>query len=146
MIRTENKPVEQIVESLGNSQNIYVLVCGGCPEGAETTTPEMLDKTTEAVAAAGKKILGRATVDFLCHKALTLSRLQAPEFNGAWRKADRILVFSCGIGVAAAAAAMGALPRPDSLENKPRLTPDWMVLLMMAPTKPPVAAVGEKAW
>ena len=47
--------------------------------------------------------------------------------------------------VFAAAAAIGALPKPDSLENTPRATPLWIASITVAPKKPPVAAVGVKA-
>ena len=43
--------------------------------------------------------------------------------------------------VFAAAAAIGALPKPDSLENTPRAIPDWIASMILAPKKPPVAAV-----
>lgn len=107
MIRTENKPLEEVIESLQGAGKVYILVCSGCPEGAETTSPELLNKITAAIKEAGKTVLDRAEIDFLCYKPLTLSRLQAPAFDGAWRGADVVLVFSCGIGVAATAAALG---------------------------------------
>ena len=106
MIRTENKPLEEILKSLEGDGKVFLLVCGGCPEGAETTRPEVLEEVEEALRKAGKEVTGRAEVDFLCHKALTLSRLQAPAYDGAWKRADRVLVFSCGIGVAATASAL----------------------------------------
>jgi len=49
-----------------------------------------------------------------------------------------------GSSVWAAAAAMGALPRPASLEKIPRETP-FFILRNMEPITPPVAALGEKA-
>ena len=42
----------------------------------------------------------------------------------------------------AAAAGIGALPRPDSLEKTPRATPMRMVSITAEPAKPPLAAVG----
>src|SRR5699024_4906904 len=39
--------------------------------------------------------------------------------------------------VCAAAAAIAADPRPDSLENMPRATPYWMTMMIAEPTKPP---------
>ena len=50
-----------------------------------------------------------------------------------------------GCLVWAAAAAIGALPRPDSLENTPRATPMRMPIITLAPKNPPEAAVGVKA-
>ena len=52
---------------------------------------------------------------------------------------------SAGHLVLAAAATIGALPRPDSLENTPRATPFRMANRTLAPRKPPTAAVGWKA-
>ena len=52
---------------------------------------------------------------------------------------------STGSFVLAAAAAMGAEPRPDSFEKTPRATPFWIAIRMLAPAKPPTAAAGLKA-
>ena len=52
---------------------------------------------------------------------------------------------STGSFVLAAAAAMGAEPRPDSFENTPRATPFWIAIRMLAPANPPTAATGLKA-
>ena len=50
-----------------------------------------------------------------------------------------------GSFVCAAAAAIPALPSPDSLEKMPLATPNWTACRTMAPAKPPAAAVGVKA-
>ena len=50
-----------------------------------------------------------------------------------------------GFRVCAAAATMGAEPRPDSLENSPRATPYRAAISTVVPAKPPAAAVGLKA-
>jgi AGCS family alanine or glycine:cation symporter len=47
--------------------------------------------------------------------------------------------------VFAAAAAIGAEPKPDSLENTPRATPACSASIIVAPAKPPVAAVVVNA-
>jgi len=54
-----------------------------------------------------------------------------------------LAVLVCGrrpLGIAAA-AAIGALPSPDSLENRPRLTPAAII----APSPPPPRAEPEQA-
>jgi len=106
MIRTERKPLAEIVKAVEGDGTIFVLHCGGCPEGAETSTPQILDETVKALADAGHEVLGPVMVDFLCHKALILSRLQAPTDYEKWKRADRVLVFSCGLGVQAVATAL----------------------------------------
>ena len=40
---------------------------------------------------------------------------------------------------------MGADPRPDSLENRPRAQPNWSAIIRPDPTAPPNAALGVKA-
>ena len=52
---------------------------------------------------------------------------------------------STGSSVFAAACAMGALPRPASLEKMPRATPKRIAAQIVAPAKPPVAAEPENA-
>ena len=50
-----------------------------------------------------------------------------------------------GFFVRAAAATMGALPRPDSFENSPRAMPYRSAMATLLPANPPVAADPEKA-
>ena len=50
-----------------------------------------------------------------------------------------------GFFVCAAAATMGALPRPDSFEKRPRATPNRIASFIPAPRNPPRAAWPLKA-
>ena len=52
---------------------------------------------------------------------------------------------STGSSVLAAAAAIGAEPRPDSLENTPRAIPSRIAAMTVAPAKPPTAALPVNA-
>ena len=52
---------------------------------------------------------------------------------------------SAGLRVLAAAATMGAEPRPDSLENRPRAQPNCRAVMTPLPTAPPNAALPVKA-
>ena len=52
---------------------------------------------------------------------------------------------SAGSFVFAAAAAIGAEPRPDSFENTPRAIPFCIAIMTVEPAKPPAAAVPVKA-
>ena len=47
---------------------------------------------------------------------------------------------SAGHFVFAAAAAIGAEPRPDSLEKTPRAMPFCIAIMIVEPAKPPTAA------
>ena len=50
-----------------------------------------------------------------------------------------------GLRVDAAAAIMGAEPRPDSLENRPRAQPYCSAIIRPEPSAPPKAALAVKA-
>lgn len=50
-----------------------------------------------------------------------------------------------GFLVCAAAAAIGAEPRPDSLEKSPLAIPYCIAIMIPLPTSPPAAAPGVKA-
>ena len=52
---------------------------------------------------------------------------------------------SAGHCVFAAAAAIGALPRPDSFEKTPRAIPFLIAIATVAPRKPPAAACPVNA-
>ena len=61
----------------------------------------------------------------------TVSQKVPVEETSAWRT---------GFFVIAAAATIGALPRPDSFEKRPRATPNRIASFIPAPRKPPMAA------
>ncbi len=58
-----------------------------------------------------------------------------------------ILTNAClaGTFVFAAAAAIGAEPRPDSFEKTPRATPKRIAAATVAPTTPPAASLNPNA-
>ena len=79
-----------------------------------------------------------------------VTRMTRPVMEQTTRVSMKVWVMemrACTTGwlVRAATAAMGAEPRPDSLENRPRATPRRMAIITVAPAKPPVAATGWKA-
>jgi len=106
MIRVEAKPVEEVVQAVEGDRRVLILRCGGCPEGADTGGPAAASAASSALWGAGHEVLGPIAIDFLCHKALILSRLAAPELAWQVSRADRVLVFSCGLGVQAVASAL----------------------------------------
>ncbi|MHC4638875.1 MAG: methylenetetrahydrofolate reductase C-terminal domain-containing protein [Planctomycetota bacterium] len=105
MLYTENKPIEEVLESIGDEKKIFVLACNGCVEACETGG-ELGQKAMEAeLAKAGKTVTGSVLVDFLCNKLLIGSRLSV--YKEKVRECDSVLVLSCGIGVQAAAKVTG---------------------------------------
>lgn len=110
MILTENKPIEEILESLKDDKNIFLLACNGCPEAAETGGEKALLEMKEILEKAGKNIAGEAIIDFICNKTLVSMRLM--RHKGSIKKCDSILIMSCGIGVQAVSAAIEKVVRP----------------------------------
>jgi hypothetical protein len=102
MILTERKPLDEILEQLRDGKKIFIVVCGGCPEGAKTGTVAEVAKLETELRNAGREIVGSVRIDFLCNKALVGTRLarRIDQLN----RADALLILSCGIGVQAAAA------------------------------------------
>jgi hypothetical protein len=95
MILTEFKPTEEVLERLKGEKKIFIMGCGGCPEGAETGGKKVLEDMKGKMEENGLTVTGVIEIDFLCQKALVKSRLRQrkPEIEDA----DSILVFSCGL-------------------------------------------------
>ncbi len=110
MILTESKPVEEIVEKLGKEKNIFIMGCGGCPEGAETGGKKVLNEMKKTLEQKGFSVTGIIEIDFICQKALIRSRLKPR--TSEIEAADSVLVFSCGLGVQAASEVLDKVCHP----------------------------------
>ncbi len=110
MLYTENKPIDEILESLGDEKNIFLLACDGCADVCETGGEKALLEMKAELEKAGKSISGTALVDFLCNKILVATRL-AREAEGL-KKADSVLALTCGIGVQAVAKVVDKVVHP----------------------------------
>lgn len=110
MLYTENKPIEEILESLGDEKNIFLLVCNGCAEACETGGAEALLEMKAKLQKAGKNVTGELLVDFLCNKVLIASRLarEAEKLD----QSDSILTITCGIGVQAVSKVVDKVVHP----------------------------------
>jgi len=110
MILTESKPVEEILEKFGEEKKVFILGCGGCPEGAKTGGKKVLQEMKNKLEQEGLKVTGVIEIDFICQKALIRSRLKprTDEVNSA----DSILIFSCGLGVQAVSAVVDKVCHP----------------------------------
>ena len=101
MIKTQKKPKDEVLEALSGAKRVFILACGGCPVGAETGTEDDLAEWVETLKEKGFEVAGTLTVDFLCNKILTGTRLQ--RHAGKLRGVDALCVSSCGVGVQASA-------------------------------------------
>lgn len=110
MILTEFKPFDEILEKLKDEKKIFILGCGGCPEGAETGGKKVLNEVKNNLKKEGKIITGVMEIDFLCQKSLIRTRIRK-RINEI-EEADSLLIYSCGIGVQAAATVTSKLCVP----------------------------------
>ncbi|MHC4617011.1 MAG: methylenetetrahydrofolate reductase C-terminal domain-containing protein [Planctomycetota bacterium] len=112
MLFTKDKPLDEVLESLGAEKTIFLLACNGCAEACQTGGQEALSAMNTEVEKAGKKVTGTCLVDFLCNKVLVTTRL-AREMEKI-NEADSILVLTCGIGVQAVAKVVDKPVRPGA--------------------------------
>jgi ferredoxin len=112
MLFTKDKPLEEILESLGEEKNIYLLACNGCAEVCETGGEQGLLARKADLEKAGKNITGTALVDFLCNKVLVATRLNR-EMDKI-EAADSILVLTCGIGVQVVSKVVNKVVHPSA--------------------------------
>lgn len=102
MIKSEQKPIEEILGYLKDDNKIFILGCDGCAQASGTGgMPQVLEMKGK-LEGAGKRIPGYSVIDFLCQKALVASRLRPLEERVM--EADSLLVMTCGIGVQSVAA------------------------------------------
>jgi len=101
MILSKQKPYEKVLESIGNARNLFIVGCSGCPIGCQSGGEKEVINFKEKLTGEKKNVKGWIMIDFLCNKALVGSRLRRRlnELQGT----EKILVFSCGIGVQAVA-------------------------------------------
>jgi len=110
MIYTENKPIDEVLESLGEEKNIFLLACNGCAEVCETGGEKALLEMKAELEKAGKNVTGMVLVDFLCNKVLVATRLA--QDGDRIKQADSILVMTCGVGVQAVSKVVDKVVHP----------------------------------
>jgi hypothetical protein len=118
MIVSEMKPTEEIVALLSDAGAVYIVGCGGCPVGCDSGGQKRIEALAGALFEAGKETTGSVEIEFLCNKALVGQQLEyhLPEL----KKADALLVVSCGIGVQATGAMVDlpVIPANDTLSTQ----------------------------
>jgi len=99
---TQRKPLDEILAMIEGKSNVFLAICGGCPEACETTAPAEVEALVKDLTENGKTVVSRAQIDFLCNKALVALRLG--RHMEALQKSDVVFVLSCGVGVQATSA------------------------------------------
>ena len=110
MLFTQNKPTEEVLESLGEEKKIFLLACNGCAEVCETGGEKALSAMKAKLEKAGKNLTGTALVDFLCNKVLVAARLS--QVMDKIEEAESILVLTCGVGVQVVSKVVNKVVHP----------------------------------
>jgi len=110
MLFTQNKPIDEVLESLGAESKIFLLACNGCAEVCETGGEKALSAMKAELEKAGKTLTGTALVDFLCNKVLVAAKLS--QVMDKIKEADSILVLTCGVGVQVVSKVVNMVVHP----------------------------------
>jgi len=93
---TEQKPFEEIMQSLGKAKKVYLIGCGTCATICHTGGKSEVLDMKEKLEAAGKKVTGWMVVPTACDE---LTKYALEEQDGEVNKADAILALTCAFGV-----------------------------------------------
>ncbi len=97
MIITKQKPLEEILESLKDEKNIFIVGCGECATTCKTGGEEEVAKIKDALAREGKVVTGWVIPEAPCIEAQVKKDLAKKRKE--LKAADAILVLACGLGV-----------------------------------------------
>ena len=93
---TEQKPFEEILESLSGCKSVYVIGCGTCTTALHTGgKPEVLEMKAR-LEAEGKTVPGWMVIPTACDE---LTKYAVEQNAGEMEPADCLLVMSCAYGV-----------------------------------------------
>jgi ferredoxin len=93
---TKQKPLEEILPSLGRAKKVFLIGCGTCATICHTGGKAEVLAMKEELEAEGKKVTGWMVIPTACDE---LSREALKENAEAVESADAILVMSCAFGV-----------------------------------------------
>lgn len=101
MLITQLKSKEDIT-SLVAGKKVFIINCHGCKE---VHFPEKEADELQKELAAGGSVTGIMTTDYICN--LDNLKLRLEKHMSAIEAADKVLVFSCGVGVQTVAEYLG---------------------------------------
>jgi ferredoxin len=93
---TEQKPFEEIMQSLGKAKKVYLIGCGTCATICHTGGKSEVMDMKEKLEAAGKKVTGWMVVPTACDE---LTKYALEERAEEVKAAEAILAMTCAFGV-----------------------------------------------
>jgi len=97
MIVTEQKPIQEIVDSLKGLNKIFLVGCGECSTICKTGGESEVLKIKAELEKHGKTIIGVCIPEAPCLASKIKTELA--KNTSALRQAEAILVLACGLGV-----------------------------------------------
>jgi hypothetical protein len=110
MLYSEQKPFEEILNSLDGEKSVFLVGCKGCAEGCESGGESQVMEIKQKLEEHGEIITGFSLIDMVCNEALTKMKLKACE--KAVNSANSILVLACGIGTQTLAVVVDKMVHP----------------------------------
>jgi len=97
MIITEQKPFQEIIDSLKDYTKLFLVGCGECATTCKTGGEQELAKMKAELEAQGKVVLGLCIPSAPC--VASQIKTELAKNMQALREAEAILVLACGLGV-----------------------------------------------
>ena len=97
MIITEQKPLQEILESLKEYHKIFLVGCGECATTCKTGGKDELLKMQQELEKHAKSVVGTCIPDAPCLASQIKTELA--KNMKALKEAEAILVLACGLGV-----------------------------------------------
>ena len=107
MIITKQKPDEEIKEMIEPYKKLFIVGCGTCSTTCQTGGEEQV---ADMAKKLGEKVIGSAMVEEPCD--IRIDRKELKDHRAAIKKADAILVMSCGSGVQTVGEYSGKIVLP----------------------------------
>jgi ferredoxin len=96
MIISEQKPLQEILESLKEYNKVFLVGCGECATTCKTGGEEELSKMKQLLEGQGKTVLGMCIPSAPC--VASQIKTELAKNMKALREAEAILALACGLG------------------------------------------------
>jgi ferredoxin len=96
MVISEQKPLQEILDSLKDYRQVFLVGCGECATTCKTGGKDELVKMQQELESAGKVVLGSCIPDAPCIASQIKTELA--KNMKLLRQADAVLVLACGLG------------------------------------------------
>jgi ferredoxin len=97
MIITEQKPIQEIIDSLKGYNKVFLIGCGECSTTCKTGGEDEVKQMKKTLQENGKVVTGFAIPQAPCIASQV--KIELAKNMKALRESDAILILACGLGV-----------------------------------------------